>query len=317
MSILFDNAGRQISLAQGSVKIGRGPDNNIVVSDNSVSRHHATIYVASNEAVLRDHGSSNGTFVRGQRINRDQVLNDGEQIKFGSVPFTFHDGSPQPYRDPTVPTSQIARSRPQMPGLATAGRSPAAAKPRSFEAPQARGGTSCPNCGRSFGGGRCCQFCKQVEGLPTGITIASAATRLFALLMEYIVAGIVVGLLFIAASATGANPGDAVAGLASVIALALGATFFVCSIVMFSRGQSPGKYFVGLRVINVQESQAAGFATMFLREFIAKPLIMILSSVTLGIVNFWLVWDRDTQELWDKVVNTIVVSDPLGRTRRP
>ena len=77
------------------------------------------------------------------------------------------------------------------------------------------------------------------------------------------------------------------------------------------------KYFVGLRVINVQESQAAGFATMFLREFIAKPLIMILSSVTLGIVNFWLVWDRDTQELWDKVVNTIVVSDPLGRTRRP
>jgi len=56
---------------------------------------------------------------------------------------------------------------------------------------------------------------------------------------------------------------------------------------------------------------------MFLREFIAKPLIMILSSVTLGIVNFWLVWDRDTQELWDKVVNTIVVSDPLGRTRRP
>jgi len=72
-----------------------------------------------------------------------------------------------------------------------------------------------------------------------------------------------------------------------------------------------------LRVINVQESQAAGFATMFLREFIAKPLIMILSSVTLGIVNFWLVWDRDTQELWDKVVNTIVVSDPLGRTRRP
>jgi len=54
-----------------------------------------------------------------------------------------------------------------------------------------------------------------------------------------------------------------------------------------------------------------------LREFIAKPLIMILSSVTLGIVNFWLVWDRDTQELWDKVVNTIVVSDPLGRTRRP
>jgi len=48
---------------------------------------------------------------------------------------------------------------------------------------------------------------------------------------------------------------------------------------------------------------------MLLREMVAKPVINILGWITGGIVNFWLVWDKDTQELWDKVVGTIVVND--------
>jgi len=30
-------------------------------------------------------------------------------------------------------------------------------------------------------------------------------------------------------------------------------------------------------------------------------------------VYFWLLWDRDNQELWDKIVGTVVVDDPLKR----
>lgn len=45
-------------------------------------------------------------------------------------------------------------------------------------------------------------------------------------------------------------------------------------------------------------------------------MIGILSGlVVIGIVvNFWLLWDKDTQELWDKIVDTIVVNDPGGLT---
>ncbi len=42
----------------------------------------------------------------------------------------------------------------------------------------------------------------------------------------------------------------------------------------------------------------------------------MLSIVTAGIVNFWLLWDHDTQELWDKIVGTIVVNDRSGLTLR-
>ena len=51
---------------------------------------------------------------------------------------------------------------------------------------------------------------------------------------------------------------------------------------------------------------------MFLREFIAKAVIYVLAELTLGIVYFWLLWDKNNQELWDKMVGTIVVNDPQG-----
>jgi hypothetical protein len=57
---------------------------------------------------------------------------------------------------------------------------------------------------------------------------------------------------------------------------------------------------------------------MFVREAIAKPLMGILAGFTLGIAYFWLVWDSRNQELWDKVVGTVIVNDPqkqLLRTR--
>jgi uncharacterized RDD family membrane protein YckC len=52
---------------------------------------------------------------------------------------------------------------------------------------------------------------------------------------------------------------------------------------------------------------------MFLREIIAKGIISILAFFTLGLINFWLVWDKSKQELWDKVAGTIVVNDPQGQ----
>lgn len=55
---------------------------------------------------------------------------------------------------------------------------------------------------------------------------------------------------------------------------------------------------------------------MFLREIIAKWIISFLAAFTLGIILFWLVWDKNKQELWDKVVGTIVVNDPQGELGR-
>ena len=139
----------------------------------------------------------------------------------------------------------------------------------------------CPNCGRPWGAGMSCQFCNQVEGLPNGVQIASPGRRFGGYVLE---------------------------GVLIVFTLSIG--WFIWSLVVFGRGQTPAKQVLGMRCVKLQTSQSASWGTMFLRELIAKPIVGLLSWVTLGIANFWLLWDKNTQELWDKMVGTIVVNDP-------
>ena len=49
---------------------------------------------------------------------------------------------------------------------------------------------------------------------------------------------------------------------------------------------------------------------MFLREIVAKFIGSIVVTLTFGILLFMLIWDRDNQQVWDKIAGTIVVDDP-------
>ena len=53
---------------------------------------------------------------------------------------------------------------------------------------------------------------------------------------------------------------------------------------------------------------------MFLREFVAKIVIFgIIDAVFVPaalVLDFMLVWDKNRQQLWDKIAGTIVVDDP-------
>ena len=50
------------------VSIGRGVENNLIISEISVSLHHATFFKNSGRFWLKDLDSSNGTYVNGRRI---------------------------------------------------------------------------------------------------------------------------------------------------------------------------------------------------------------------------------------------------------
>jgi ABC transport system ATP-binding/permease protein len=75
------------------VTIGRAPDNLLCLSDDlTVSRHHAQIALGNGIYLLTDVGSSDGTYLSGQRIQAytPHPLKDGDQILIGSVcQFTF------------------------------------------------------------------------------------------------------------------------------------------------------------------------------------------------------------------------------------
>lgn len=65
--------------------IGRDASNQIVLNDTQVSRQHAQLSIMNNgQVIIKDLGSSNGTFVNGNRIT-ECYLNTGDIVKCGSV----------------------------------------------------------------------------------------------------------------------------------------------------------------------------------------------------------------------------------------
>jgi DNA-binding response OmpR family regulator len=63
------------------IRLGRWPDNDIVLPDRRVSRHHAEIRRVGSNLLLQDRGSTNGTFVNGARIAEPYTLQDGDRIQ--------------------------------------------------------------------------------------------------------------------------------------------------------------------------------------------------------------------------------------------
>jgi uncharacterized RDD family membrane protein YckC len=111
-------------------------------------------------------------------------------------------------------------------------------------------------------------------------------------------------------SAWGRLGGNLLEGLLMVVTLFVG--WLVWSIVVWGRGQTPAKQLLGKRVLVRDTLAPAGRGRMCAREVLCKGLIGFLSNlIVVGfIVYFWLLWDSDRQELWDKMAGTIVVNDP-------
>ena len=83
-----DLAGRDLPLSKTLISIGRGLDNDLVIDDPRVSRHHAQITFRHGHYLLRDQRSTNGTFVNNQPIET-VVLASGDRVSFGGFELIF------------------------------------------------------------------------------------------------------------------------------------------------------------------------------------------------------------------------------------
>lgn len=87
-------------------------------------------------------------------------------------------------------------------------------------------------------------------------------------------------------------------------------------LVAWPRGQTPAKQLLGMRVVKLNTAEPGTWGTMFVREVITKTVGSFIATFTLGILYFMLLWDRMTQQVWDKISGTVVVDDrddQLGR----
>lgn len=76
-------AGAVFPLQKSEIYIGRDPSNDLVIRDAEVSRKHARLIWQSGGYILEDLGSTNGTYLNGQRLLGPHVMRPGEVIQLG------------------------------------------------------------------------------------------------------------------------------------------------------------------------------------------------------------------------------------------
>ena len=79
-------------LAPGVYRVGKAPKEATntkpitIIGDRFISKDHATLTVEADRFVLDDHGSTNGTYVNGEKISQ-AMLKSGDVLRFGESVF--------------------------------------------------------------------------------------------------------------------------------------------------------------------------------------------------------------------------------------
>ena len=79
----------EVALLPGENIVGREGEGVILVKSSTVSRRHARITLDAAGGVIEDLGSKNGTYVNDRRVEGSTPVADGDQIRIGSLLFTF------------------------------------------------------------------------------------------------------------------------------------------------------------------------------------------------------------------------------------
>jgi len=90
--------GKIYPLDRAVINIGRMLDNDLVIDDPRVSRHHAQLRAVDGHFVLSDTNSTGGVFVNGRRITQT-ILYPNDSVSLASVILIFHQDEPPPRPD--------------------------------------------------------------------------------------------------------------------------------------------------------------------------------------------------------------------------
>ncbi len=135
------NVGKVYPLEAQEITIGRDNSNMIAINDVEVSRRHARMELRGSTYAIQDLGSTNGTFVNGQRLSGIQVLNPGDMVSFGEGIMLMYEAVYDPNATVVASSARAARTmtpvrRPtpmptpiSVPGPAYSGQVPAGPAP--------------------------------------------------------------------------------------------------------------------------------------------------------------------------------------------
>jgi len=87
--LVHEQSGRRFKLNPGDTRVGRSRDNEVVLTDPTVSRQHLVIRHQGGRFIIHDPGSTSGTSVNGRRLKQPALLAGGETIVIGETQLRF------------------------------------------------------------------------------------------------------------------------------------------------------------------------------------------------------------------------------------
>jgi len=87
--------GRNYELKAEKTTVGRVSDNAFEIPEASVSSHHAELTLRGNDVLVKDLGSTNGTFINGEKIE-EAVLKPGQILRVGMIEMRLESGDATP-----------------------------------------------------------------------------------------------------------------------------------------------------------------------------------------------------------------------------
>jgi pSer/pThr/pTyr-binding forkhead associated (FHA) protein len=100
--------GQSFSVISVLANVGRGPHNDIVIVEESVSDSHAKLQRREGAWYVTDLGSTNGTYIGGRRIAAEEKLSTDADIRFGGVALLFRALVVEHVTEPRVGTRQMS-----------------------------------------------------------------------------------------------------------------------------------------------------------------------------------------------------------------
>ncbi len=167
-------AGREIELPSGTTLVGRAADCGVVLADPSVSGHHCEIRASDLGVHLRDLGSTNGTRIAGQPVERCEVR-DGQEVSFGEVSVRFSI-PPVEIIIPALPANDEPAQQVLDSGILACFQHPT--EPAVFQCPQCQR-AYCGSCVRDvrLAGGPSHRLCPHCSAVCAPLTPAPARPR--------------------------------------------------------------------------------------------------------------------------------------------
>lgn len=104
--------GATFSLEGDQLVIGRDSSSGVAINDAEVSRKHARLTFQGGKYVLEDLGSTNGTFVNGQRLGSAVVLKSGDVVSLGEQIVLMYEALSADVGETAVASRKAAAARP-------------------------------------------------------------------------------------------------------------------------------------------------------------------------------------------------------------